>query len=104
MSEHPASSAAPRLTIFSTLKPLRGQAAIHQRNAVTTWTLLRPRPEVILFGDEEGVAELCAELGLRHVPEVRRSEHGTPLISDLFGRAQRLARADLLCFVNGDIV
>jgi hypothetical protein len=92
------------LTIFSTCKPFRGHFAIIQRNAITSWTLLRPRPEIILFGDEEGVAEICAELGLRHVPEVARNEFGTPLLNDLFEKAQQLATHDLLCYVNADII
>src|SRR5438552_3543843 len=94
----------PPLTVFATLKPLRGRASLAQRNAVLSWTLLRPRHEVIVFGQEEGVAELCAELGLRHVPEVARTESGTPLVSDLFGRARTLARSGLLCYANADIV
>jgi len=92
------------LTIFSTCKPFKGHFAIIQRNAITSWTLLRPRPEIILFGDEEGVAEICAELGLRHVPEIARNEFGTPLLNDLFEKAQRLATHDLLCYVNADII
>jgi hypothetical protein len=92
------------LTIFSTCKPFRGHFAIIQRNAITSWTLLRPRPEIILFGDEEGVAEICAELGLRHVPEIARNEFGTPLLNDLFEKAQQLASYDVLCYVNADII
>jgi len=92
------------LTIFSTCKPFRGHFAIIQRNAITSWTLLRPRPEIILFGDEEGVAEICAELGLRHVPEIARNEFGTPLLNDIFEKARQLATHDLLCYVNADII
>jgi len=92
------------LTIFSTCKPFRGHFAIIQRNAITSWTLLRPKPEIILFGDEEGVAEICQELGLRHVPEIARNEFGTPLLNDLFEKAQRLASYDVLCYVNADII
>ena len=29
---------------------------------------------MILFGDDEGAAEVCAELGLRHEPHVERHE------------------------------
>jgi len=92
------------LTIFSTCKPFRDHFAIIQRNAITSWTLLRPKPEIILFGDEEGVAEICQELGLRHVPEIARNEFGTPLLNDLFEKAQRLASHEILCYVNADII
>ena len=92
------------LTIFTIPKHFRGHIAIIQRNAVTSWTLLHPKPEIILFGDEEGTAEICQELRLRHVPEVVRNEYGTPLLNDMFEKAQQLAGCDLLCLVNADII
>ena len=67
------------LTIFSTPKLFRGHIGDIQRNALRSWLLLDPQAEVILFGDEEGTAEVCQELGLRHEPQVLRSEHGTLL-------------------------
>jgi len=92
------------LTIFTTPKPFTGQAADHQRNAITSWTLLRPRPEVILLGDEEGTLSICNELGLRNLPEVNRNEYGRPLVSELFARAEEAASHDLVCYLNSDIV
>lgn len=92
------------LTIFSVPKPFRGHIGVIQRNAITSWSLLRPKPEIILFGDEEGTAELAHELALRHVAEVRRNEHGAPLVNDIFAKAQSLAGRDILCYVNADIV
>jgi len=92
------------LTLFSIPKPFRGHIAVIQRNAIRSWTLLRPACEIILFGDDEGTAEVAAEFGVRHVPDVARNEFGTPLVSDLFAQAQRLASHDLLCYVNADII
>jgi hypothetical protein len=92
------------LTLFTVPKPFRGHIAIIQRNAIRSWTLLRPACGIILFGDDEGTAEVAAEFGLRHVPDVARNEYGTPLVSDLFEQAQRLATHDLLCYVNADII
>ncbi len=91
------------LTLFTTLKPNRGHVAVIQRNALRSWSLL-PECETIVFGGEAGVAGLAAEVGARHVPKVARNEHGTPLVSDLFAQAERLARHDLLTYVNGDIM
>ena len=91
------------LTIFSTPKAFTGLFGVIQRNAIRSWALLEPRPEIILFGADEGTAEICAELGLRHVPEVRTSGR-VPLISDMFSQAQRLATHDTLTFLNADIV
>lgn len=92
------------LTLFAVPKPFRGHIAVIQRNAIQSWTLLRPAGEVLLFGDEEGTAEVAAEFGVRHVPDVARNEFGTPLVNDLFEQAQRLATHDLLCYVNADIL
>ena len=91
-------------TLFTTPKPFRGHIATIQRNAIRSWTLLRPKPEIIVFGDEAGVAEIAHELGLPHVPDVARNEYGTPLLSDIFAKAQSMASQKLLCFINADII
>ncbi len=92
------------LTIFSCPKPFRGHVGLIQRNAIRSWTLLTPRPEVILLGDDEGTAEVCAELGIRHIPEVQRNEYGTPLLSSVLQSGESAASHDLLCYVNADII
>jgi len=92
------------VTIFAIPKPFEGQFAVIQRNAIQSWTLLRPRPEVLLFGDEKGTEEICQELGCRHVRAVARNEYGTPLINDMFEQAQRLATHPCVCYVNADII
>jgi len=92
------------LTLFTMPKPFEGHFGVIQRNAVKSWMLLNPAPEIILFGNEEGTAETCSELGVRHGPEVARNEFGTPLLDDLFEQAQRLANNDLLCYVNADVI
>lgn len=92
------------LTIFATAKPFEGHTGMIQRNALKSWTLLHPDVEVILFGDESGTAEVCAELGLRHEPRVERHESGLKYLSYMFERAQDIARHDYLCYSNCDIV
>ena len=92
------------ITFFSTPKPFRGHISVIQRNAIRSWTLAHPDAEVILFGNEEGAAEAARDLGARHEPEVNRNALGTPLLSSLFERADRLARHDRVCFLNADIL
>jgi len=91
-------------TLFAMPKHFRGHFATIQRNAITSWTRLTPQPEIILFGNEEGTEELARELGLRHIPEVKRNEFGTPLLSDLFRQAEQHASMPLLGYVNADII
>ncbi len=75
-----------------------------QRNALKSWTLLRPDVDVILFGDDAGAAETARDLGLRHEPEVARNRFGTKRLDAMFLRAQEIARHDVLCYCNCDIV
>ncbi|MGD0839798.1 MAG: hypothetical protein ABSA32_01440 [Candidatus Acidiferrales bacterium] len=85
-------------------KPFRGSTAMRQRNAIASWAALTPRPDVILFGDDEGTAEAARDLGVRHVPEIGRNEFGTPLVDDLFARAAREGTGRTLVYCNADII
>ena len=92
------------LTIFATPKKFEGHIALIQRNAITSWTRMNPKPEVILFGTEPGTSEIAAEFGLRHVASVKCNDWGTPLVSDLFAQAEALGSGAVLCYVNADIL
>src|SRR5713101_6901528 len=92
------------LTILAMPKPFQGHIATIQRNAITSWTKLRPRSVIYLFGEEEGVAEIAAELRISHLHDIARNEFGTPLLDDLFRRAREFVRTPLLCYVNSDII
>jgi hypothetical protein len=92
------------LTLFTTAKPFHGHSGIIQRNALQSWRLLDPGVEVIVFGDEEGTAEVSADLGLRHEPRVERHESGMKYLNYIFERAQAIAKHPYLCYSNCDIV
>jgi hypothetical protein len=92
------------LTIFATPKRFQGHIGMIQRNAIVSWTRLSPKPEIILFGTDDGTAEIVREFGLRHVPNVKANQWGTPLVSDLFEQAEALGTGASLCYVNSDIV
>ena len=59
---------------------------------------------MVLFGSEEGVAEIARECGPLHVPSIRCSSWGTPLVSDLFAAAQSVARTPFVAYANADIL
>ena len=94
----------PLITLFSAPKPFTNpHIAMIQRNAIKSWTLL-PDVEVILLGEEIGLAEVAKELGVKHLPAVARNESGTPLISSMFQLARENSNSDLLCIINADMV
>ena len=92
------------LTIFSIPKPFDGPISVIQRNAIQSWQKLGPDIEVLLFGDEVGVAETAHEFNTHHIPDIQKNEFGTPLLSSAFKMAEQISSKDLLCFVNADIV
>ncbi|MEK6752251.1 MAG: hypothetical protein AABZ00_08280 [Chloroflexota bacterium] len=94
----------PLITLFSAPKPFTNpHIAMIQRNAIRSWTLL-PDVEVILLGEEEGLAEAAKDLGVKHIPHVARNESGTPLISSMFQLARENSHSELLCIINADMI
>jgi hypothetical protein len=91
-------------TIFSMPKPFTEAFALIQKNAIKSWMELKPRPEIILFGDDAGIGEFAEKHGLKHVRDVQRNEFGTPLVSDLFLKAQKIAANETCVYVNADII
>ena len=94
----------PLITLFSAPKPFTDpHIALIQRNAIRSWTLLHD-VEVILLGEETGLAEAAKELGVKHLPNVARNTDGTPLISSMFQLARENSNSELLCIINADMV
>ena len=94
----------PLITLFSAPKPFTDpHIAMIQRNAIKSWILL-PDVEVILLGEEEGLAQAAKEFGVKHIPHVTRNTNGTPLISSMFNLAREHSTFDLLCIINADII
>lgn len=74
-----------------------------QRNAIQSWTLL-PDVEVLLLGEEAGLAETAQELHVKHLSEVKCNASGTPLISSMFDLARNNTSSELLCIINADMI
>ena len=92
------------ITLFSAPKPfINPHIAMIQRNAIKSWTLL-PDVDVILLGEEQGLAEAARELGVKHIAHVERNANGVPLISSMFKLARENSNSDLLCIINADMV
>src|SRR6266436_4735997 len=92
------------VTLFGTPKAFRGHFAIIQKNAITSWTRLQPKVDVILFGNDSGTAEMAQELGIRHIGDIACNQSGAPRVDDLFAKAEDAVPHGLLCYVNADIM
>lgn len=94
-----------KLTVFTAPKPFTDpHINIIQRNAIRSWLGMGEEVEVLLVGDEEGIAEEAAALGVAQVPDVGKNRSGTPLVSSIFKLAQEKGTADLFLFANTDMI
>lgn len=92
------------MTIFTCPKPFVPPFDVIQYNAIMSWTLFFPRPEIILVGDEKGTAEIAKELSIRHIPEVDKSPSGAPLADSVFGSVLDEGHGLLSVFINADVI
>ncbi|NTV49345.1 MAG: hypothetical protein HGB32_05185 [Geobacteraceae bacterium] len=92
------------VTFFSIPKAFEAHNGFIQRNAIASWLQLQPVCEIILFGNDPGVAQAAAEFGVIHIPDVETNEFGTPLLNSAFKVAQDIAKHDILVYVNADII
>jgi len=92
------------ITIFSAPKPFTDpHIANIQRNAIASWTKL-PEVDILLLGDEPGLADTAHELGVEHIANVSRSPSGAPLMDGMFALARQHSASQLLCIINTDII
>jgi hypothetical protein len=95
----------PVLTLFTAPKAFSNpHIATIQRNAIANWLQLGPDVDVMVVGQEAGLAEAVVELGAQHLPEVARNAEGTPLISSIFHLARQASHSPLLAYLNADIL
>lgn len=93
------------ITIFSAMRPFRGEAADLQRNAIRSWLAVRPACEVVLIDDEEGTTPgAVADLGVRTVSGVRRSGLGVPLFDSFLEAGAENATGDVLVCTTADVL
>lgn len=92
------------ITIFTIPKPFRGHSGIIQENAIASLANLSIQPEILLFGNENGTAEIAQKYGAVHIPDIATNAKGIPLVSDAFQQAQARSSSDYLCYINADII
>lgn len=92
------------VTIFALPKPFVGDADRIQSNAFRSWMQLSPTVDVLLLGDETGIADFAAEHQIAHFGHVDRNRNGTPLVSDAFSLAHQISTSPILVYCNSDVI
>ena len=92
------------ITLFSAPKAFTDPAtALSQRNAISSWKQLAD-VDVLLLGQEDGLAQAAREIAVRHSAEVEFNPNRVPLISSMLRLARASGDSPLLCIVNADII
>ena len=92
------------ITLFATTKDFTGIYKTIQLNALKSWRSISNDIEIIIFGDSKGSEEAAEVVGAEYIPNVKCSDQGTPLLSDLFQQADKRAKYSILTFINADII
>lgn len=92
------------ITIFTTLRPLRGKFGVIQRNAIVSWSKIRPKVNIVLVGDEYGTASLARRVGAKYIAKVKRNPSGVPYLDSLFNIAHGVSKDEIFAFLNSDII
>ncbi len=91
------------ITIFTVPKAFKiPHISLIQRNTVRNLANLGPDVDPVLVGDDEGVAEVAAEFGVRHLPNIQRTPQGTPIVASAFQLARENSDSPLLACINAD--
>ncbi len=73
------------ITFFSAPRAFDSDTNERQRAAILSWHMLPSQSkEVILFGDEAGIANFASEWGIRHQPKLAVGDDGIPLMDAMF--------------------
>jgi len=92
------------LTIFTTFKPFFGHTKIIQINAIKSWLLLAPKPEIFVFGNAPGTQEISKAFNLNHFPHIKCSPSGAPYANMMFDIVETQSKNSILAYINGDII
>jgi hypothetical protein len=94
-----------KLIIFTTCKPLFGDDAWRQEQAIKSWTLLENIEKlIIIIGNDYGTKEICEKYNLIHEPNIKNMD-GVPYLYDMFLIANKYAKDDdVMLWTNSDMI
>lgn len=94
------------ITIYTYFESFEDEyTAMVQTNALKSWAMLEPNPEIIVFGNNPGVREICDQYGLNHIPNVRCGQSGAPYMDSMMRVVEEIGFFDkYLCLSPNTIV
>lgn len=105
-----------RLLIFACPKPFVEPFTIIQQNAINSWKQLHGKyveTEIYLLGDEIDVEQHATQLNVKHIPDIKKNQYGTPLVDDIFKTIKKIGiesqeqnpdETVVCCYINADII
>lgn len=94
----------PSIAFVAAPKPFHGHTGVIQRNALRSWRALGEGIEIVLGGSVEGLDSIVNEIGAIAIGEMASGTDGPPRVDDLFAKARAISSADLLAYINSDIM
>ena len=92
------------ITVAAVPKAFDADIGRIQRNALGSWRRLPDVSDIILLGDEHGLAEVSDEFGAEHIGDIPCDEEGAPHLDSVFRAVDRAAATEWICYVNADII
>lgn len=93
------------VTFFTTVKDFQGKNIVNQINAIRSWLIgNKYKCEVIIFNHRVDLKSLGNLPNIIFDNTISTSETGIPFINAMFYRASILAKNNVLCFLNADII
>lgn len=92
------------MIIFTAPKPFRGEFAKIQENAIASWLRIKPKPTIVICGNEIGTQEMVKLHKLDHMRTIKANERGVPRLDYIFNEIQKRYHDNLYLYVNSDII
>jgi len=88
------------ITLFTIPQAFENQYDLIQYQAIKSWTLLNPKPDIFLLGNAPGVASIANELGLYHLPNIEQNAS----ISEIAKWLDRVINNTILVYINPNVI
>jgi hypothetical protein len=92
------------MIVFSPPKPFTEKTRPIQLTAIRSWKRALPAARCILFGNEDGLSEICRSEAIEYGGPAETDAGGCKIISKIFQHACRCDPGEIAVFVNSDIL